>query len=141
MRGPAQMVGRFTPLGLLSAVVLTAALAPAQEPKPQVSGGAVYKTYCAVCHGPDGKGDGPLASSLRMRPPDLTILARKNAGTFPKDQVMRIVDGRKGVKGHGGPDMPVWGDAFRNSKDGFSDEQVKEKIAAVVDYVESIQAP
>lgn len=141
MRRPGETVARFVPLALGSAVVLAAALAPAQEGlKPQVAGASVYKTYCAVCHGPSGQGDGPLADSLRFKPPDLTALARKNAGKFPKDQVLRIVDGRKPVKGHGGPEMPVWGDAFRNAEGGYSEEQVKERIAAVVDHLESLQA-
>jgi mono/diheme cytochrome c family protein len=106
-----------------------------------ISGGAVYKTYCAVCHGPEAVGDGPLASSLRVKPPDLTLLAKKNAGTFPKDRVMKTVDGRNPVKGHGGADMPVWGDAFRQAKDSKSEAQVKEKIEAVVEYLESLQKP
>jgi mono/diheme cytochrome c family protein len=126
------------------AVVLSTAFALAQEPEQQqqlVAGSSVYKTYCAVCHGPDAKGDGPLASSLRMRPPDLTLLAKKNGGKFPTDQVIRIVDGRKPVKGHGGADMPVWGDAFKQSKDGYSEAAVRAKIEAVVGHLESLQQP
>jgi hypothetical protein len=69
----------------------------------------------------------------------LTILAKKNGGTFPKDQVLRTVDGRKAVKGHGGADMPIWGDAFKQSKDGYSEAAVKAKIEAVVGYIETLQ--
>ena len=107
----------------------------------RTAGSAVYQTYCAVCHGSSGEGDGPLASSLRVRPADLTLLARKSGGTFPKDRVTRTVDGRKPVKGHGGADMPVWGDAFKQSKDGYSEAKVQEKIEAVVEYLESLQKP
>ena len=121
-------------------VVLVPAAGLAQEAGiQQVAGSAVYRTYCAVCHGPAGKGDGPLADSLRMRPPDLTLLARKNGGTFPKDRVLRTVDGRKPVKGHGGTDMPVWGDAFKQARDGYSEAAVKERIEAVVNHIEAIQ--
>jgi mono/diheme cytochrome c family protein len=129
-------VARLVPL----IAVLTPALGLAQEEGQRVAGSAVFKTYCAVCHGNGGKGDGQLADALRVKPADLTILAKKNGGTFPKDQVLRAVDGRKPVKGHGGADMPVWGDAFKQSKDGYSEAAVKEKIEAVVGYIETLQA-
>lgn len=103
-------------------------------------GGALFKTYCAVCHGKTAKGDGPLADHLRFRPPDLTLLAKRNKGTFDAEQVHSIVDGREPVKGHGGPDMPVWGDAFKRSGEGFSEKAVKARIDAIVDHLKSIQA-
>lgn len=117
------------------------ALAQAADPvvPSHVSGSAVYKVYCAVCHGKEAKGDGPLASSLRFAPSDLTLLAKRNGGSYPAEQVFRIVDGRKPVKGHGGPDMPIWGDAFKGSVDGYTEEKVKEKIDSLVDFLKSIQ--
>lgn len=120
------------------------ALAPAasaQEEKTatRTGGSSLFRTYCAACHGVEAKGDGPIASSLRVAPPDLTLLAKRAKGTFPEEDVHRMIDGRKPVKGHGGPDMPVWGDAFKASKDGFSEEKVKDKIDALVDYLKSIQ--
>jgi mono/diheme cytochrome c family protein len=107
---------------------------------PQVSGSYVFRAYCASCHGPGGRGDGPLAEDLRYRPSDLTLIAKRNGGEFPTELVVRIVDGRKRVKGHGGPDMPVWGDAFRNVDTGFDDAAAQEKIRAVVDHLKTIQA-
>ena len=80
-----------------------------------VAGRRTYRVYCAVCHGQKGKGDGPLAESLRSTPPDLTLIARDNGGAYPAEQVARIIDGREPLLGHGGPDMPVWGDAFQKS--------------------------
>jgi mono/diheme cytochrome c family protein len=127
--------------GIPAALLALGAWAAAQEAgPPRVAGSTVYKTYCAVCHGSSGEGDGPLSGSLRVKPPDLTQLARKNGGKFPKEQVVRIVDGRNPVKGHGGADMPVWGDAFKQSREGYSEERVKEKIEAVVDHLETLQA-
>ncbi|HEY5907870.1 MAG TPA: c-type cytochrome [Vicinamibacteria bacterium] len=134
--GQVRTVAHLVPL----VVILAPAAGFAQDVGTQhVAGSAVYRTYCAVCHGPAGKGDGPLADSLRVKVPDITLLARKNKGTFPKDQVLRIVDGRKPVKGHGGTDMPVWGDAFKQATDGYSEAAVKEKIEAVVGHLETIQ--
>lgn len=104
-----------------------------------VSGSYAYRTYCASCHGTDGKGEGPLAESLRFRPPDLSLIAKRNGGTYPAETVHRIVDGRKPLPGHGGPDMPIWGDAFKNPETGFDDATVREKIRGVVDYLRTLQ--
>lgn len=106
-----------------------------------LSGSATFRTYCAVCHGTDAKGDGSIADRLRVRPPDLTLLARRNGGPYPEEKVHRIIDGRNPVKGHGGADMPIWGDAFKSSDEGYSEAAVKEKIAGLVEYLKSIQAP
>ena len=103
------------------------------------SGAAVYKTYCAVCHGVDAKGDGPLAGNLRHPPPDLTLLAKRNGGKFDADRVHRMIDGRDPIKGHGGPDMPIWGDAFKRSTEGYSEKAVKARIDALVEHLRSLQ--
>lgn len=113
---------------------------PQGTPPAQVNGSYVFRTYCAACHGASGRGDGPLADQLRYRPADLTGLARRNGGEFPTELVVRIVDGRKPVKGHGGPDMPVWGDAFRNVDTSFDEAAAQERIRAVVDHLKTIQA-
>ena len=34
-------------------------------------GKLLYEAQCFVCHGPQGRGDGPAASGLNPRPPDL----------------------------------------------------------------------
>ncbi|HEY6552615.1 MAG TPA: cytochrome c [Vicinamibacteria bacterium] len=104
-----------------------------------VAGSTIYKTYCAVCHGTEAKGDGPLASSLRFAPPDLTLMAKRNGGVYPSDEVFRIIDGRKPVRGHGGPDMPIWGDAFKQSGEGYTEEKVKQRIDGLVDFLKWLQ--
>ncbi|HEY1335517.1 MAG TPA: cytochrome c [Myxococcaceae bacterium] len=52
----------------------TTYLRPAVEPTPESVriGQALFLTHCAVCHGPNGRGDGPAASGLVQRPADLT---------------------------------------------------------------------
>lgn len=126
-----------------TAAALAAAAASGQQTTETFSSGtngaAVYKTYCAVCHGVEAKGDGPLADNLRHAPPDLTTLARRNEGKFDAVMVYRVIDGRDPVKGHGGPDMPVWGDAFKRSTEGYSEKAVKERITAIVDHLKSLQ--
>jgi mono/diheme cytochrome c family protein len=111
--------------------------APASQ--PTFTGRDVFKDYCAVCHGMSARGDGPLADSMKRRPPDLTVLATQNGGVFPAEQVRKIIDGRDPVPGHGGPDMPVWGRAFKASRLGSSEESVKSVIDALVQHVESLQ--
>ena len=103
------------------------------------AGSGLFSTYCVVCHGADGKGTGPLADSLKRRPANLTALAKTNGGTYPRDMVAKIIDGREGVKGHGGGDMPVWGDAFERSQDA-GPQAVKERIDALVEYLATLQA-
>ena len=45
--------------------------------------------------------------------------------SLPIDLVFRTIDGRQPVRGHGGPDMPVWGDAFSKSREAGDAERVK----------------
>jgi mono/diheme cytochrome c family protein len=120
------------------AVPVSATQQPAGN-KSIPAGSGLFSTYCVVCHGADGKGTGPLADSLKRRPADLTALARTNGGTYPRDMVAKVIDGREGVKGHGGGDMPVWGDAFERSQDA-GPQAVKDRIEALVEYLATIQA-
>src|SRR5579863_4817449 len=71
------------------------------------SGKAMYASYCAACHGPAGKGDGPAASELKVPPEDLTQLAKNNSGKFPADHVRAILDFGAKAPAHGTNDMPV----------------------------------
>jgi len=82
-----------------------------------------------------------VAENLRFQPPDLSLLAKRNGGDYPVEKVHRIVDGRQPLPGHGGPEMPIWGDAFRNAETGYDDAKVKEKIRSIVDYLRTLQAP
>jgi mono/diheme cytochrome c family protein len=108
-----------------------------QESKMTFSGATLFDDYCKACHGVRAIGDGPLAKLLRRPPANLTLLARKNDGVFSAEMVSRIIDGRKPLAGHGGGDMPVWGEAFGKSVDGA--DTTPTKITALVAYLESIQ--
>ena len=68
-----------------------------------------FLSKCATCHGADGKSDGPLSSKLKIKPPNLTILAKRNKGVFSQRAVYDAVDGRKATKSHRIADMPIWG--------------------------------
>jgi hypothetical protein len=53
--------------------------------------------------------------------------------------VFKIIDGREKVAGHGGPDMPVWGDAFQRSVEIRDEAAVAARIQALVDYLQQMQ--
>jgi hypothetical protein len=120
---------------------VSVAAGSAQPPPGQetYSGSELFKTYCAACHGTSARGDGPLAEDMRKPPPDLTQFAARNGDVFPAALVARIIDGRQPVKGHGGPDMPVWGDAFKASRSCSSEEAVQARIRALVEFLQHIQ--
>jgi mono/diheme cytochrome c family protein len=78
-----------------------------------IEGPALYKAYCAVCHGTDGRGNGPMASALKVQPPDLTRIAERNGGAFPMARVENIISGEQNLSsGHGTREMPIWGPIF-----------------------------
>ena len=96
--------------GLTIALAALAACLPGLPQRdPQANGARLYADYCAACHGPTGKGDGPGAEGLKPRPADLTRLAARNHGTFPQVQVMAKVYGYHQGKGGGGGPMPEFG--------------------------------
>ena len=67
----------------LAAATLLWALPGVSFAQGQPAGKARFEQYCSGCHGTDGKGDGPLANLLTVKPVDLTQLAKNNAGNFP----------------------------------------------------------
>ena len=124
---------------------LVNSVAKADNSQSEESGRTDFVTYCAACHGVEGKGDGTIAEFLTITATDLTQLSRKNAGIFPRERAIGVIDGREEVKVHGPRDMPVWGDWFEfeegssiNGK-GAEEKVVRERINALVDYIETIQ--
>ena len=105
------------------------------------SGSALFRSYCASCHGMTARGDGPLAANLRVAPSDLTRLAKRNHGKFDADKVRHAIDGRGPKEIHGGSDMPVWGDALKRAGEGYSEAKVKERIDSLVEHISTLQEP
>ena len=109
-----------------------------------------YESKCVTCHGISGKGDGPQAPHLPIKPADLTMLAKRNGGVFPVSQVHEIIDGRLEVAAHGPRLMPVWGEEFLYketarpqdvSAETFANREarVNARIQALVDYLSRLQ--
>jgi len=140
----ARAASRLTVALLTSLVtVLLPFAASAQQKLGAPPGKGSYTRYCAVCHGPAGKGDGPFAPLLTKKPGDLTQLAKKNNGTFPALQVANIIDGRQEVSAHGTPDMPIWGERFGEEGEAAGSHvgqtAARERIQLLIQYLESIQ--
>jgi mono/diheme cytochrome c family protein len=107
------------------------------DARAAAEGGTTYVRYCVSCHGPKGKGDGPLAKDLRVSVPDLTTLTARNGGKFPYDRVVRIITKGNEVRGHGSDDMPAWGTAFRRTEG--TEAPVDEAIRKLAHYLWSLQ--
>ena len=132
----------LVPVLLATFIVACAACASAEaEDFSSYNGPELFRVYCASCHGADGRGAGPVASSLRAEVPDLTQITRHQGGRFPAEQIRRIIDGRTALPPHGTRDMPVWGHAFRvaTANDPQSDVQSDRLIDVLVQYLRSIQ--
>jgi len=108
--------------------------------EPADHGRFFYEVYCMSCHGESGKGDGPTAEVLKIRPADLTRLRLKNDGEFPRVAVRSTIDGRNEVRGHGSRRMPIWGLTFQElDKDTNQEAEVRAKIDQLISYLEQIQ--
>ncbi|NEX47707.1 c-type cytochrome [Pseudotabrizicola algicola] len=94
------MAARLPLMSLCAALLLGACvIGGARAPVP--TGAQDFADFCAGCHGVSGKGDGEMAAGLARRPADLTLLARRNGGTFPTTQVMAKIWGYTGGRGAG----------------------------------------
>ncbi|WP_225028415.1 c-type cytochrome [Xinfangfangia pollutisoli] len=124
-------------LGLVAAL----ALAGCMEEK-QPTGAQDFADYCAACHGPGGKGDGAGAEGLPRHPADLTTLAKRNKGDFPKLRVMAKIWGYTGK--YGDTPMPNFGPLLDSplvpydAGDGIA-SPTPLRLVQLAEYVESLQ--
>jgi mono/diheme cytochrome c family protein len=102
------------------------------------SGKEMFNSYCASCHGVDGKGDGPAAPALKMPATNLTMLSVKNGSTFPEAHVAAVLQGTAMTAAPGSKEMPVWGPIFL-TMGGHSAAQVQLRVRNLTNHLESIQ--
>jgi mono/diheme cytochrome c family protein len=140
------MIMRYAPLGSALLLVMFATHARSHPTVDQTqfppsyipSGQEMYHQFCAACHGPDAKGNGPAASRLKTPPPDLTTLAKRNMGKFPREYVASILRFGPGPSAHGSSDMPTWGPVFQII-DKDNERAVQQRIKNISDYLASLQ--
>lgn len=108
-----------------------------------MSGQELYARFCASCHGAAGRGDGPVAGSFKIEVPDLTLIARRAKGVYPREQIERIIDGRHIIAAHGSRTMPVWGEDFGRLELGNPEAERGTRliIQRLADYVWLLQKP
>jgi mono/diheme cytochrome c family protein len=102
----------------------------------------LYDRLCASCHGADGRGDGPVAKDLIVRPANLTTLAARRGGTFPREAVVNVLSGQRRVAAHGTREMPVWGQRLAPAESAPAAAAQLEQarlITALTDHVASLQ--
>ena len=128
-------------LGLLLAVVVSAAQNRNQRQSPirPVEGASIFRSYCAACHGVDGRGNGPASKALKQEVPDLTRLSQRNGGAFPAVHVRTIImfGGDDLLPAHGSKQMPIWGPIFHELE--FDQDLGNVRLENIVKYLESIQ--
>jgi len=140
------MLGVFTGAAVLNGSAVRAASeegAAVPNPILTAQGAQYYAQYCASCHGPTGRGDGPAAGALRTPPADLTKIAARRDGVFPSAEIRYHIDGRYEHAAHGTREMPVWGQRFSEeiAETQVRDELVRGRLYTLVDYLQSIQDP
>jgi mono/diheme cytochrome c family protein len=131
-------VDAFLTATVVSIFVAASPATAGQSSSVVANGRQYFLKYCATCHGTSARGDGPAGENLRPRPADLTLLAGRSGGAFVAPTVERMIDGRDHyIKAHGSIDMPIWGTAFK--REGLSEDAIRGRIEAIVDYLKSIQ--
>ena len=133
-------------VGLVGLVFCTAVFSTVSANDDPVSEGRVlFEAYCAVCHGADGKGDGPSATQLSIRPADLTEIAERRDGIWPILEVMSIIDGyTKKITPR--EDMPIIEEITEGPMIEFDTGNgitttIPARLLALAEYLESIQYP
>ena len=129
----------FTSLAGLVRTTAGPAVQESQLPPAYVPPGRqIYKEHCASCHGSGGRGNGPVARSLRKPPSDLTTLAKRHGGAFPEEYVANVLRFGFGFSAHGSSEMPVWGPIFQYLEH-YNEAAVRQRIKNLCEYLESIQ--
>jgi len=113
-------------------------------PSPQ-DAESTFRRACAPCHGLGGLGDGPVASALARRPPDLTALAARHGGIFPRALVIATITGENPVMAHGTREMPVWSLRFDQERTTGATAAAalwaRRRTELLADYIGSLQRP
>ncbi len=132
------VVGAVALFGAAPAHAQTKVERTTAKPIASVQGVDTFKAYCASCHGPEAKGNGPAAKALAKAPADLTMIAKRHGGNFSTVDVEQTIRGTNELMSHGSRDMPIWGPVF-DSVNGNDKAVVQLRVTNLVNYLKSIQ--
>ncbi|MFZ0802524.1 MAG: c-type cytochrome [Terriglobales bacterium] len=112
------------------------------KPTSWASGQQMYREYCAACHGENAKGGGPAAAACVVKPPDLTILAKRSDGKFPYDYFYSVMQfGRTTpTPAHGSADMPIWMPMFLSLGNADQEAMAQQRMHNLARYIASLQS-
>gem|GEM_PF-243426 len=137
-----QVEGNMFRIQLLFVAAIAISFGQDKTPRKLIAsmdGKDLYVSYCASCHGTDGKGHGPVAVALKDPLPDLTKIAKRHGGKFPGEEMEKMILGAKGSRvAHGSEDMPVWGPVFRKVENDQDLGLVR--VRRLVEYLTSMQS-
>ena len=93
-----------------------------------VNGDAIYAAYCAACHGPTGRGNGPAVKYLEVQVPDLTRICERDEHFSLAHVKFHIIE-RQSLQ----PTMADWKQVLRNNytSDSFAEIALYNLIAHV----------
>lgn len=97
-------------------LMLPACVGRGAPASPAERGQAIYLERCAVCHGPQGRGDGPEAPFLSPRP---ASLISAGSSVKPDTELLAVI-----ANGKPRTAMPAW-------KDRLSEEQRRDVLAYI----------
>lgn len=104
------------------------------------NGKQMFVSYCAPCHGVDGRGHGPVAAALQTPPTDLTQLSKNHNGQYPEDHIVAVLHFGVENAAHGSKLMPIWGPIFyRLDHTPGSTTLQTLRISNVVEYIKTLQ--
>ena len=104
------------------------------------NGKQMYSSYCAPCHGVNGRGDGPVASALKQKPADLAVLSRNNHGNYPAVHINSVLQFGAENAAHGTAQMPVWGPMLGRMDSDMSQNDTRAlRISNLNHYIQSLQ--
>lgn len=95
-------------------------------------GQKMYEQYCAVCHGLNGRGNGPAAPGVAAPPMDLVDV--------PRSRIRNVLDDNIAWRVHEKAGMPYWYDSFRWLDKGDSAGLSDMRVTALVSYVKRLQS-
>jgi mono/diheme cytochrome c family protein len=136
---PLLLMAPLAAIGLLAACLPTGTGTAGAIP----TGAEDFGSYCAICHGNGGMGDGDAAAALPQKPANLTTIAARNGGTFPMTRVMAHIWGYAQEDGRVMPQFAPLLDGnlvLFDSGDGIA-TPTPIRLVQLGEYVKALQVP